>query len=188
MMRKAYDYIETFSGVKFFPFDPRPEDINIIDIAHALSKQCRFGGHPKIFYSVAQHSLFVAQLLREKGADALVQLYGLLHDATECYMVDLPSPIKRQLPKYKRAEKRLHVVIWEGLSLPAPTEEQWKLVKEVDALLLHHEAVNLLPYGSWADHSVKLENIEIVEENRADVVERFLEEYKRLRDLWEKTK
>ena len=84
------DWIQTFTRVIFYPLDPRPEEINIRDIAHALSNQCRFAGHCRQFYSVAEHSVRVAREL-----PAHLQLWGLLHDASEAYLVDLPRPLKR---------------------------------------------------------------------------------------------
>lgn len=183
-MRRETDYIETFTGIKFYPFDPRAEEVHILDIAHSLSQQCRYGGHCRFFYSVCQHSILTAEILKEMGAEPLVQLYGLLHDATEPYLVDVPTPVKRQLPKYKKAEDVLHVVIWEALQLPIPTEEQWKLVKVVDDQLLNFEAKNLLSFAHWADHSVEL-NVEIKEELPSQVKQRFLEKYKELRKEWE---
>jgi 5'-deoxynucleotidase YfbR-like HD superfamily hydrolase len=97
-------FIKTFSGKNIDPLCPDPEDILIEDIAHALSNQCRFAGHVREFYSVAQHSVHVSQLLQIAGEDSLTQLAGLLHDASEAYLVDLPTPIKRQMPKYCEAE------------------------------------------------------------------------------------
>ena len=81
--------ILTFTGKWFWPLDPRPEDIDIVDIAHALANKCRFSGHTKKFYSGAQHSVIVSRICDPKDA-----LWGLLHDASEAYLVDLPKPLK----------------------------------------------------------------------------------------------
>lgn len=90
-MTRNGDWIQTYpSGGKFYPLDPRPEDIDIRDIAHALSNICRFGGHVREFYSVSQHSLLVSSHVPRQD-----RLYGLLHDAAEAYLVDIPRPIKR---------------------------------------------------------------------------------------------
>jgi hypothetical protein len=85
--------------------EPDPELILIPDIAHALAHQCRFGGHTRKFHSVAQHSVRVAELLHTESPDT--QLAGLLHDATEAYLVDLPKPIKLKMPNYVEAEDKL---------------------------------------------------------------------------------
>src|ERR1019366_9954250 len=83
--------IRTYSGVRFKPLDPDPA-VGISDIAHALANQCRFGGHSSAFYSVAQHSVRVSEICAAEDA-----LWGLLHDASEAYLVDVPAPLK-QLP------------------------------------------------------------------------------------------
>ena len=89
-----YFWIETWSGKNFDYVDFNPEAICIEDIAHSLSQKCRFNGHTNNFYSVAQHCLNVMWNLRKKGYSHEVQLLGLLHDAAEAYISDLPSPLK----------------------------------------------------------------------------------------------
>lgn len=83
-------WIQTFTGRKFFPLDPNLNDIAIEDIAHALSNLCRFAGHVRKFYSVAQHSVLVSHHCHPDNA-----LAGLLHDASEAYLLDMPRPLKR---------------------------------------------------------------------------------------------
>lgn len=85
-------FLRTYTGGKFHPFDPKPDEVSILDIAHALSQQCRFSGHTKKFYSVAQHSVLVARQII--NWDSRFALKGLLHDAPEAYLIDLPTPIK----------------------------------------------------------------------------------------------
>ena len=106
---KMDPYIETYMGHRVYFGDITTDKISIIDIAHALSHICRFTGHTKEFYSVAQHSVLVADAQRtlpEKRA-------GLLHDASEAYVNDLPSPLKActDLGDYKNLENRFHDVI-----------------------------------------------------------------------------
>lgn len=88
-------YIRTYTGGKFHVFAPKPDEVSILDIAHALSQQCRFTGHTRKFYSVAQHSVLVARQSKCWGDQ--YELKGLLHDAAEAYLVDLPTPIKRNV-------------------------------------------------------------------------------------------
>lgn len=83
-------WIQTFSGRKFHPLSPDPEQIVIEDIAHALSNLCRFAGHVRKFYSVAQHSVLVSLHCYPDNA-----LAGLLHDASEAYLLDMPRPLKQ---------------------------------------------------------------------------------------------
>ena len=80
------------SGVELLNFTPA--DVDTDDIAHALGMQCRFNGHTKEFYSVAQHCVLVAELLSRRGASVKLQLYGLLHDAGEAYVGDVTVPVQ----------------------------------------------------------------------------------------------
>lgn len=94
--------IRTYSGRYVDPLNLDPTQIDIIDIAHALSNQCRFGGHTQTFYSVAEHSVMVS--VHPSIPDEL-RLAALLHDASEAYLVDIPTPIKHRLPQYMAAEE-----------------------------------------------------------------------------------
>jgi len=129
------DWIETFTGKRFYPFEPNPADIDIQDITHALSLICRYNGHCDHFYSVAQHSVLVSELVPKQYA-----LDGLLHDAAEAYIGDIPPPIKKELPKFQEAERRLEVLIAEvfGVSFPIPA-----VVKTADSALLAAESIQL---------------------------------------------
>jgi 5'-deoxynucleotidase YfbR-like HD superfamily hydrolase len=99
------DWFLTFTGKKFHPLDPQPEDICIEDIAHALSNICRFGGHCRQFYSVAQHSVIVSQICTQ------ATFQGLMHDATEYALGDMVRPLKISMPDYCAAEDKLWLVI-----------------------------------------------------------------------------
>lgn len=113
------DWIQLISGEPFWPLDARPEDVRINDIAWALSMQCRFGGHCRKFYSVAEHSVMVSRMVSPKDA-----FWGLLHDAPEAYLVDLPRPIKQNMPDYRTYENALAEIICErfGLDYTMPAE------------------------------------------------------------------
>lgn len=107
MTRRRGAWSETFSGVKFWPADPLPEEVRIEDIAHALSRQCRFAGHVREFYSVAQHSVLVADNV--PPADKLA---GLLHDAAEAYVVDIQSPVKWTLREFADRDDAVNYYDW----------------------------------------------------------------------------
>ena len=102
-------YIQTFTGNAFWPLDPDPKEVRIKDIAHSLSMQCRFNGATSEFYSVAQHCVIVSNLVPDEFA-----LEGLLHDASEAYLCDLPKPIKEaeELWRYRAAESYLQETIF----------------------------------------------------------------------------
>jgi hypothetical protein len=108
-------WIQTYTGVAFYPFDPRPSEIHIYDIAHALSMQCRFTGHVKEFYSVAQHSVLVALHCPRED-----RLWALLHDATEAYLVDVARPVKQHavMEPYRTIENDLERMICQRFGLP----------------------------------------------------------------------
>lgn len=134
-MNRKGDFIQTFSGKVFWPLDPRPEEVDIVDIAHSLSLMCRFGGHIREFYSVAQHSVLVASLLPDE-----LKLAGLLHDATEGYLVDLPRPVKQWIQQYREIEHNLEKVIAAAFDVSFSDP----LIKQADNIMLLTEARDLL--------------------------------------------
>lgn len=109
------DWMQTFTGRQFYPADPRPEDIDPTDIAHALSLLCRYGGHVERFYSVAEHCVLMSYAVPPEDA-----LAALLHDATEAYVVDLPRPLKRLCPDYQAIEATVWIAIARHFGLPSP--------------------------------------------------------------------
>lgn len=139
------DWIQTFTQRRFYPLDPRPDDINVLDIAHALSHLCRFAGHTNRLYSVGEHSLHVADQVRQRGGNATMQLAALLHDAPEAYIVDLPRPIKHDpsMSAYRDAEVRIAVCVETRFNLP-PYALEHPIVKEADNDMLLTERRDLL--------------------------------------------
>lgn len=134
-------YIETGKGLNYHFLEPVQHEIDIEDIALSLSNKCRFSGHTR-FFSVAEHSLTVAYRLPKR-----LRLAGLLHDAAEAYLGDIPSPIKAVLPDYRKLEKLNEQVIFKKFKLDDLTEEDWYLVKNADLEALYTEAHFLLPSG-----------------------------------------
>ncbi|RVN04626.1 HD domain-containing protein [Sinorhizobium meliloti] len=134
------DWMQTYTGRKFWPMDPRADEVLIEDIAHSLSLQCRYAGHCLRFYSVAEHSVHLARHLRWQGVE--VALWGLLHDASEAYLVDVPRPVKPHLPGYKEAESKVMAAVCErfGLSSTMPA-----VVHDADNRIIGDELVNLAP-------------------------------------------
>lgn len=144
------DWIQTYTGRQFWPLEPRVEDIDILDIAHALSNLCRYGGHVEQFYSVAQHCVLVSRAVPQKHA-----LRGLLHDASEAYLIDVPRPIKRSegMEAYREAEKRLEATIYARYGLSAEDPE---CIKTADNQLLRTEQRDLMKPApaAWKDYRV----------------------------------
>jgi hypothetical protein len=107
-------YLQTVSGRWVNPFDPDPDQLDAGDIARALANLCRFGGHSRVFYSVAQHCVIVSQLVEQGGGDAEDCFAALMHDATEAYLGDMPHPLKHRSPlgaAFKTAEDQLELAI-----------------------------------------------------------------------------
>ena len=144
-------WIQTFTGRKFYPLAPRPGDVCIEDIAHALSMKCRFGGHCKKFYSVAEHSVRVSRCL-----PADLALWGLMHDAGEAYLPDIGKPIKDAIHvgtaagqvTFGQTEDQLLAVIAQALGFP-PVD--YEAVRVADLELLATEARDLMadPPEPW---------------------------------------
>ena len=95
------EYITTYTGKYFNPTQPNPDLISIQDIAHALSLICRGNGHVQTFWSVGQHCICCAKEAAARGLSNRMVLACLLHDASECYMSDVPTPFKKELPEYQ---------------------------------------------------------------------------------------
>ena len=106
-------------------------------MAHALSNTCRFAGHVPAFYSVAQHSIVVADLVSDEAP-----FWGLLHDASEAYLHDLTRPLKESLPAYRKAERRMMAAICERFGLPP---QMPRAVRRADNIALATEFRDL--YG-----------------------------------------
>lgn len=118
---RAGNWMQTFTGKAYWPWDPRPEEVDIIDIAHHLSMIVRYTGAVRQFYCVAEHSVHVSYLVPRQHA-----LYGLLHDAPEAYINDLNRPIKHgpEMGPYRRLERINWRVIAPkfGLTVVPPPE------------------------------------------------------------------
>lgn len=183
------DFVRTFSGLHVRPLALDPGPIDIMDIAHALSHQCRFNGHTRSFYSVAEHSVRVAELV-----PMCDRLAALLHDAAEAYLGDIVSPLKRRLRVYRLegtdwatveatdihlAELRLRVHICHQLGLPA---DMPPAVEHADLVLLATEMRDLMgaPPEMYDIAASPLSNA-IVPWQPAQAKERFLQTFQSAR-------
>lgn len=139
--------IRTYSGKYVNVFDPNPDTILIEDIARSLSKQCRFGGHTGVFLPVSIHCVMVANLLPDD-----LKLQGLLHDASEAYMMDIPSPIKKNIVGYEELETRLMKIIFAKFCPDAqyPLHEK---VKEADKDQLQWEWDKFMVGGEETEYT-----------------------------------
>ena len=139
----------TVTGRQFDPFDPQPEDIHILDIAHALSNTCRYGGMSQFYYSVAQHSGHVMGHLKGEYA-----FWGLMHDAAEAYVGDMPTPFKPFMKNFDEVEDGILRVIADKFGLKWVGDHGVPpAVKAVDRRMLFTEARQLLPGCGWCKYN-----------------------------------
>lgn len=122
MTARHAGYMQTFTGRYFYPLAPDAGNVDVRDIAHGLAMVCRFGGHTRFHYSVAQHSVIVSRIVPRELA-----LWGLLHDASEAYLGDTIQPLKTQdawgtFREIEGALQRCIIEQWAGLPWPEPHE------------------------------------------------------------------
>jgi len=136
----------TATGRRFYPCDPRPEDVCLDDVAHSLARICRFGGHVRCdWYSVAQHSVLVSMVVRDLGGSPRDVFAGLMHDAAEAYLGDVVWPLKHSAPMdgYRRAEVAVESAVAAHFGI-RPTEWMSAIVKRADKILLATEKRDLI--------------------------------------------
>lgn len=142
-MTRRGDWFITYSGVQFWPMDPRPEEVRIEDIAHALSRVCRYGGHCLDWYSVAQHSVLVSQLVGQQLA-----FEGLMHDAEEAYTGDMIRPVKVGLrdatPAFDEMADRLTAAIRVAFGMGALGDAAAAAIHNADNVALSTERRDLV--------------------------------------------
>lgn len=143
-------WIFSYKGRKLSLLDYSVDDVDIEEIAHALSLTCRFGGHCSKFYSVAEHSVIVSHILEEQGYSPRVQLAGLLHDAAEYILTDVPKPFKHLIEDYHKYESKIMCVIDSKFNI----RTDFKAIKLIDQDMVVSEAVHLfLKPPAWIkDH------------------------------------
>lgn len=178
MIPRRGDWRLSYKGNKIYPLDLRPEDIDIEEIAHSLSNLCRFGGHCKEFYSVAQHSVIVCGLIRDwidwasaddstrnTTADRNLMLTALLHDAPEAYCGDMVRPLKQNIPEFKTIESQIWTVIAAKFNLPfslpkeIEIEDARALLMEKRDLLTSHGHTWTFPQCQFPDLNIPTWNI-----------------------------
>ena len=167
-------YITTVTGKHFYPLNPNPKDIDIEDIAHALSLICRANGHFKHFYSVAQHSIACAEEAIERGCSVEVILGCLLHDASEAYLCDVTRPVKKHIPQYLRAEEKLQAVIWKRFIGRDLTDTEQNQIFEIDDHILSQEFHLLMPEDLNEDYRKLQSECECEYQDPQEVKERFI--------------
>ena len=152
-------YLQTVSGRFVNPFDPDPSQLDIGDITRALAKTCRFGGHCRSFYSVAQHSVIVSELVEQRSGDPEDVFAALMHDAAEAYLGDMPHPLKHRSAlgeAFKAAERHLEQALQTRFNIKPDVPE----IKRADRALLATER-RAFSAEDW--HWPELEGVEPLE-------------------------
>ena len=148
MRKRKGSFMVTKMGIHFYHLDPRPEDICIEDIAHSLANICRFGGHTRRFYSVAQHCVMVSRHVEIIGGDIEAQMWGLLHDASEAYVGDMVRPLKDSQPSFKAAEKAIHACVKKAFGI-RPLKRAEDIVHKADNIMMITEARDFMGSPEW---------------------------------------
>ena len=181
-------YTITNSGKLLNVFKLQEGDLLIEDVAHALSQVCRWNGHCKYHYSVAQHSIMVKEQIEKLGGSKAEQLFGLLHDASEAYICDIPKPIKAHLPDYITIEDKLQSEAYNQLIGRTPSEKERTILDAVDLDVLYKESIELTNFSSIllgqkttvdSDLVVEKRNMKEIEKEFLAIYYKLIQEYKR---------
>lgn len=176
--------ISTVNKHRFDPTKPTADDIDINDIAHALSMMTRANGHFTEFYSVARHSINCQKEAQCRGYSYKVQLICLMHDSAEGYIGDMTRPLKIHLPQFSEYEKNLQRIIFRKYVTTDVTPEEIEMVKSVDDSLLYHEF--LYYHGDKLLGFTPIINVDVADNSKdiAETKEEFLKIYKEIKELW----
>lgn len=172
--------ISVANGDFFDYLSPETHEYSIDVIAHALSNLCRYGGHSRRFYSVAEHSVVVSHLVPSRYA-----LVGLLHDASEAYCGDVASPLKRLIPDYRRIEDRVQEAIANHFNLPFPFPKEVH-VADKRAYLTERRMITDGTDALWHTEFKPSSKVKIVGFTPAQAKSLFLNRYKELTNVKEK--
>lgn len=168
--------ITTLSGNWFDILKPEDYEYDIKEIGHSLSNLCRYTGHTNEFYSVAEHSVLVSRIVPEPLA-----LCGLLHDASEAFLGDVSSPLKKLLPEYKRIEDNVQKAIAKHFSLPYPYPHE---IHEADKRMYWQErqtvANNGIRDGLWHQNLRATRKVEAVGMSPTMAYRMFMQRYKEI--------
>ncbi len=160
---KGQHWIQSYTGKAVDVFDLQANQVDVIDIAHALSQICRYTGHVREFYSVATHSLAVMKLTELMGHGPDMQLWALLHDAGEAYMADIAAPLKRHpiFEGYRKLEAENDRRIRQRFNIGLE-DSQLTLIRTFDMALLTPERDALMgaPPQDWGKFPIIAEATE----------------------------
>ncbi len=174
------DTITTYSKVEFDVINPKPENVRVEDIAHALSMMTRANGHFPEFFSVAQHAIQCANEAIARNYSPRVALACLLHDGSEAYLSDITRPVKKNLTMYLQVEEQLQNVIYEKFLEGRLTEEETELLKNIDDACLYYEFLHYMDQKLFPVEPILVSEPEYTLRPMKDVEEEFLWIFKQL--------
>lgn len=188
MMRKGSesrrgDWMQVAGGGRFWPLDPRPEEVSLEVIAHHLSRFNRYGGAIELEnYSVAEHATLMAAWVFQEYGDAKLALQALHHDDPEAYCGDIIRPIKRQpeMSAFEGIEFGIWCAIAMALDLPLTLDDR---IKDADNRILVNEKLQVMADGglSWGiDHLEPLHGLVVQGWTPNVAKEKYLEMHARL--------
>lgn len=166
--------LNTQSGREITPLHPQAAQISLADIATGTTKVCRCSGQTAHFYSVALHSIYVCDELETAGHLPRVQLLGLLHDASEAYIADVPGPVKTRLPRYREIEAQIQYAVYEAFGLEGPERAESDAIGRADDRLRRYELPSLLPDTDWEFERPDL-GYDLTADASSDVAAQFVE-------------
>ena len=180
-------HITTYSGIYFYPLEPEAEKIDIRDIAHCLPFICRGNGHVRTFWSVGSHSVLCAREAEARNLGPRMILACLMHDASECYMSDVPRPFKQSLRDYVEREEALTEMIYVKFLGSPLTDEERSLLNRIDDAFLWYDLKYLLNDASGEEPDTILRpdyswrGFDSVEREFTEIFEKYTEELSRMR-------
>ncbi|WP_436346137.1 hypothetical protein [Natronorubrum sp. FCH18a] len=175
----GHGVIDTRTGGTITPLAADPDDVSLADIAHALANLTRFTGHGAAFYSVARHAVHVSHEVEARGGSPDAIRWGLLHDATEAYLADVPAPVKQSLPGYTRAEAELATVVREAFDIALSSADE-RLVDAADGDVGRYELAVHFPDSGHEKPALEYESADLERDPGVDDDELFL---RRAREL-----
>lgn len=177
-VKKLDGCINTFTRKKVNLLDPSPEQIDIQDIAKGLAYKAHFSGQTPFYFSIAQHSCLVCDLIPRQYTEAnpIILMEALLHDGSEAYIGDMVKPLKVHLPDFQRIETKLQQVVFEAFGL---TGEYKKFIKTYDI-----QSQNIEYQCFYRDSDFNLKPLS-PDESYFEFLRRY-EIYKKLIEKWQK--
>ena len=177
--------ITTYTRKHFDPVHPDPGLLCVEDFAHALPMICRGNGHVTTFWSVGEHCICCAKEAAARGYSRRLVLACLLHDASECYMSDVPRPLKQEMPRYREIEDHLLSVIYEKYLGSDLTAEEQRMMKQIDNDLLWYDLTNLLEEPQAGDAPKLHITLDYTVRPFAAVEQEYLELFEQYRETGE---